>query len=178
MMSDSDGEKAFLKLFTGARDDIMAYLYSLTLSHADAEDIFQDVSLLLWEKFGDWRPDGNFRAWARKMAWNKVQNWRRLKSEAVWDPDVIAALDRAFDEEEKERGALADVKAALEHCLARLSAVNRLILHRLYGENNSYKALARFLNRSVRGLKVTSHRVREKVGECVERRLALEKRQA
>ncbi len=178
MNEHTNREPEFLRLFTGARDDIMAYIYSLTLSHADAEDIFQEVSLLLWEKFGDYRPDGNFRAWARKMAWNKTQNWRRRKGETVWDPDAIAALGAAFEDEERERGTLTDVKAALEHCLVRLSAVNRLILQQLYGESRSYKTLARFLKRSVRGLKVTAHRVRERVGDCVERRMAQERRQA
>ena len=165
----------FLRAFTAARDDILAYIYSLVPSHAEAEDIFQEVSILLWRNFDEFRPDGNFRAWARKMAWLEVQNMRRIRKELIWDPETIEALDVAFREEEAENGTLSDMKAALERCLARLSNDSRFILQHLYGRGETYAVLGRLLNRSCRGLKVTAHRIRQRLSECVERQMLAER---
>ena len=173
MTTGHDKEGAFLMQFTPVRDDILAYIYSMVPSHAEAEDIFQEVSMRLWQKFDEFLPGGNFRAWARKMVWNKVQNMRRVKKEAVWDPEVIEALEQAFQEEE-ETGSLADVKKALERCLSRLSDTNRLILRNRYGLDMTFEALGRLMHRSHRGLKVTAYRIRQKLGECVERAMLAE----
>jgi RNA polymerase sigma-70 factor (ECF subfamily) len=175
MTHDKDQKELFLKEFTAARDDILAYIYSLVPSHAEAEDIFQDVSLLLWQKFDAFETGRNFRAWARKFAWNTVQNWKRTRKEVVWDREIMEALEKAFDAEEQEQGTLAEIKRALERCLNRLPAASRLILQQLYGANMSYEGLGRLLDRSYHGLKVTAHRIRQKLRECVEQVLFAEK---
>jgi RNA polymerase sigma-70 factor (ECF subfamily) len=171
MAEEWEGRTAFLIEFAAARDDILAYIYSLLPSHADAEDIFQDVSLLLWRKFGEFVPGRDFRAWARKFAWNTVQNRKRARREHVWDARAIEALEAAFREEERERGCLADLKRALESCLQGLSGGSRRILRHLYGSDMTYQDLGRLLNRSAQGLRVAAHRIRLKLRECIERRL-------
>jgi RNA polymerase sigma-70 factor (ECF subfamily) len=174
-MPDTPEERtAFLKEFAAARDDILAYIYSLVSSHADAEDIFQDVSVLLWQKFGEFDPCRDFRAWARKFAWHTVQNWRRARKEQVWDAGVIEALDAAFRAEERERGCLADLKRVLERCLSGLSGMSRRILRHLYGSDMTHEDLGKLLHRSSRGLRVSAHRIRRKLRECIERKLPAE----
>ena len=42
----------FVQIFRAARDDLFAYIFSLVPHWSDAEDLFQQTSLVLWQRFG------------------------------------------------------------------------------------------------------------------------------
>lgn len=78
-------EGDFLKEFVPAREDLLAFIFSLVPRHADAENLFQEASLVLWQRFSTYTPGTNFRAWARKVIYHKVLNERsRAHKEVLW----------------------------------------------------------------------------------------------
>jgi RNA polymerase sigma-70 factor, ECF subfamily len=46
----------FVQLFAQGRDSLFAYIFSLLPHWPDAEDVFQQTSLVLWRKFGEFQP--------------------------------------------------------------------------------------------------------------------------
>ena len=164
MTSKQKSETAFLEEFVRARKDIQSYIYALVGLHALTEDIFQEVSIVLWQKFDSFKPGTDFCAWARSIVRYKVLNERRRKKEICWDPEVIEAIERPFEEEDDP---FTDIKVALEHCLEKLSEANRILVQQKYGYGRSLQEIGKLASRSTQAVKVTLHRVRQKLSECI-----------
>ncbi len=71
------------------------YAYSLTLvpHRPDAEDIFQNVGVTLWEKFDEFEEGTNFGAWACRIAWFKVLDFQQ-KRQRVPTPLSQSVLEK------------------------------------------------------------------------------------
>ena len=63
-MSQSDREMRFVQVFQEHYHQLFAYVHTLVRNSADAEDVVQQTSLILWKKFDEYQPESNFFAWA------------------------------------------------------------------------------------------------------------------
>jgi RNA polymerase sigma-70 factor (ECF subfamily) len=83
--------KEFLGRFLKAERRIFAYVYTLVPNRADAEDVFQEVSKVLWEKYDEWNPPDDFAAWACRVAYFKVNDYRRSRrrQRVIFSDDVL-----------------------------------------------------------------------------------------
>jgi DNA-directed RNA polymerase specialized sigma24 family protein len=71
-MPDSLQTAEFVRLWTLHGQRIYAYLLALSSNYADADEIYQEVGMTLWQKFDQYTPETNFHAWARQVALYKV----------------------------------------------------------------------------------------------------------
>ena len=74
--SKSCNEGEFVRLYTANSRRVYAYILTLLPNRTDAEDVFQDVGTLLWEKFGEFTPGSQFGAWACRIAYFKALKYR------------------------------------------------------------------------------------------------------
>ncbi len=98
----------FVKLFTSHERRIFSYVLSLVGDYHAADDVFQQTSLVLWQKFDDFQPGTNFGAWACRIAHYKVLNYRKQQhrfkvgfSDAFIE--VIAATKTEYDKGFEDR---------------------------------------------------------------------------
>ena len=65
-MSDheTDTRKRLMLLMTRHQRQIFGYIYTLVPNRADAEDILQETSLVICEKFDEFKEGTDFVAWA------------------------------------------------------------------------------------------------------------------
>ena len=86
---ESDRTREFLALHSRHARWIYGYLVSMVHHQADAEDLFSETTATLWEKFDEFEPDTEFRAWACRVAQLKVLEWRkkqrRVPTRSKWD---------------------------------------------------------------------------------------------
>ena len=59
------------------------YIHALLPRQQDAEDAMQDVLVVLWKKFDQFDPNTSFYAWASRVAYLEVLNYRRRNSRLV-----------------------------------------------------------------------------------------------
>src|SRR5438876_114839 len=64
--------KSFLRLFLQNERRIYAYILTLLPRRADAEDVLQEASLVMWDKFDEENPPDDFAAWGCRVAYFKV----------------------------------------------------------------------------------------------------------
>lgn len=66
MPNPSRAERAdeFARLFGRHARQIYSYILTLIPHWVDAEDVFQETSTIIWEKFDQYKSGTNFRAWA------------------------------------------------------------------------------------------------------------------
>ena len=71
--------KAFVEHFSEARRTVYAFIFVLVGNAADADDIFQEVCVVLWRRYDQFRPGTNFLAWAKQIARNLVMDHRKRR---------------------------------------------------------------------------------------------------
>ena len=79
-MSDPKRYEEFADLIELSTGRILSYLHAVLLNWNDAEDVFQDTCLVLWQKFDEFRPGTGFLAWALCIAQHKAMNFQKKQA--------------------------------------------------------------------------------------------------
>lgn len=169
----NDRHRRFLRAFTTNEPAVRAFVRRLVPTRADADDILQEVSIVLWEKFDEFRPDADFRAWACGIARYKVLAWLRDKGRdrLVLDSDVVELIAKESLQAESQ---LEQQRVALESCFEKIPAEQRDLLAHAYRRDVKIQDVAATSGRSVGGFYQWLHRMRKLLLECIGRELAEE----
>lgn len=164
----------FLRSYTAHEPAIRAFVRRLVPTRADADDVMQDVSVVLWEKFGTtFREGGDFRAWAFGVARFEALAWLRDKGRdrLVLDEQVVLQL---AEEAVADEPRLARQRDALEQCMGKVPPEQRELLMRAYGDDERIQNIAAQSGRTVPGFYQWLHRMRRMLLDCLRRTLARE----
>ena len=163
----------FLRVFARDREQIFAYVFSLLPHRADAEDVFQRCSLLLWRKFGDFDRNREFLPWACGVAFYEVRNFLRSaeRDRLQFSPELIEQLAECRPE---SLGRAGDRLAALKECLEQLRGADRELISVFYGSSERLTAFAAASGQALQTLYNRLSRIRQALLKCVDRRLSLE----
>jgi RNA polymerase sigma-70 factor (ECF subfamily) len=150
-------------------------IYGFIIAHladvVSAEDVFQEVCLVLWEQWERYDPERDFGRWARGIARNKILQYLdrrgRDRSVALVDPELFELL---VEHPSWDRDDSAE-KEALGRCIERLGRRAKEILRLKYGEGLSGKEIARRLRLRVNSVFVSIMRARASLMDCIEERL-------
>ena len=168
----SAGDDAFVGQLTGIQMPLRLYVQSLLPGDSAARDVAQHANATIWQKRESFTPGTNFKAWAFAIARYEVLNYRKQQAR---DARLVFSeeLEETFAEELATQGDDFDSRQeALRVCLGKLRPKDReLLLHR-YARTGTLETFAAKSGRSVGGLKVTLHRLRNALLACIQKTLA------
>jgi RNA polymerase sigma-70 factor (ECF subfamily) len=148
---------------------VYAYIATLLPNRADAEEMLQRTSLVMWQKWEQFDPKYGFVPWARGIALNEIRNFlRRSERKNVHLSDSLVSVLEA----EVESAPDEDRLSALNHCLNELEHRQRELLEECYLETIGAKEVARSRGVSVDAIYMRLHRIRRTVMQCIERQLS------
>lgn len=173
-MQDSPRETDFVAQLTAIQLSLRLYVQSLMPGDAAAHDVAQQANATLWRKRDEFTPGTNFKAWAFSVARFEVLNQRKRQARdarLVLGGELEQLLAEVLIEREDDTDRRHE---ALRACLAKLRRQDRgLLLHRYTEGAGTLEEYARRVGRSVGGLKVTLHRLRNLLLDCIEKQLTL-----
>jgi RNA polymerase sigma-70 factor (ECF subfamily) len=161
-----DPNAEFLKLFLRHQGDLKAFLASVVRDRAQIEDLFQEVSLVLWQSFKDYDPARPFGAWARGIAANKVLQAREKtrRFPLAFSPAALQAVLEAYDRTEPERG---DQMDRMRRCISKLPEKSRRLLALRYEESLKLGEIALRAGSTLDAVHKMLSRIREAVQACM-----------
>ena len=173
-MNDSPHETEFVAQLTEIQLSLRLYVQSLLPGDAAAHDVMQQANATLWQKRGEFASGTNYKAWAFSVARYEVLNHRKKQtrdSRLVFGEELEQAFANDLIEREDDTERRHE---ALQGCLEKLRPQDRdLLLHRYTATAGTLDAFAQRIGRSVGGLKVTLHRLRNALLGCIEKQLAV-----
>ena len=174
MKHSEANDSEFVALLTEHQSSLRYYVASLLPGDLAAADVAQQANATIWKKRDDFELGTNFKAWIFSIARYEVLNYRKKDSRdrLVFSEemeDLIAAElpERAGDIDRKQE--------ALKGCLQKLKPADRDLIQHRYFKGTPLAEYASEINRSVGSLKVTLHRIRNRLLHCVESKLATRK---
>lgn len=165
------GDSQIVGLLTEYQMSLVLYIRSLMPSDAQYQDVVQQSNARIWEKRGEFELGTNFRAWAFAIARFEVLNHRKRQARdarLTFSEDLettIASELASLDDDLMSR------HEALRHCLDSLKPKNRQLLMLRYESSETLAQFAARIGQTVGGAKVTLHRLRASLSECINRRL-------
>lgn len=162
-----------LRQLLAHRGMLIGYLTSILRDPDLAEDIFQDVAILVLRKRKALTDPAGFAPWARRIARFEALNASRKRKHApcTIDDGVLEALEPHWQATDAEPH---DAVQALRDCLQRLTPRAQRLVQLRYSENLSGQPLADKLTQPLNTVYVALSRVHRNLAECVKLRLARE----
>lgn len=177
---DSDQATAadeFVVQLVQHRQRLFGYILALVPNLADAEDLFQRTSLILWRKFGEFDSQRDFSAWACGIAFLEVQNFRRTRGrDRLQFDDLLLQQLAAEHAVNDEAGALR--QRLLYGCIDALPSADRGLVRECYQGDDTIQSVAFRLGQSTNALYKRLQRIRHKLHDCVRRKFDLGARPA
>ena len=180
-MSDPDqpehrqlNQSDFMRLLMLHEPALRAFARSLLPDWQLVDEVIQEASITLWEKFDQLRDEPGFLPWAKVIvrfkclsAVAKLGRDRHVFSEGVLE--LLADEAEAIDAE-----AQASKMRALRSCLERFSEPHQELLLAPYAGEGRVKRLAEESGRSANALYKLLGRLRGKLSDCIHRNLELQ----
>lgn len=166
--------EAFVRLLSAVQRKLFLYVLSLVPRPGEAEEIVQDVSVVLWRRFEDFREGEDFFRWACGIArYEVLKYWEQKAHQArLLSPEFLesVAADAVSAVETADRR-----RDALDECLRQLRPHHRQLLSQRYLEQISTDRLAELYGKSVEAIRRMLHRIRMALLKCVEEKLQMGK---
>lgn len=175
---EADRSTEFLTLLTQHDRALGLYVYSLVSPSVDADDILQQAKMVMWRSFDQFEAGTNFLAWARKVAFHQILTYRRQKKR-----DHLPLSEETLEAIGHEVAKLADDasdgrREALHECVRRLPEEQRQMVMLRYFEDMEVEQVAERISSTPGAVYRALSRVRYALLECVEKRMAAERRPA
>ncbi len=164
----------FVRVYSESQDRILRFIHTLVPNRAEAEDILQETSVLLWRKWPQFDRDRDFVKWACGIARLEVFRWLRgkhrgalLLNEVVLNEVAESALGAICAQRKLE--AATD---ALRECLTTLKPADRQLLELRYHRNQTVQQVSTACGRPLSSVHDLLCKLRVRLLRCVQQRLA------
>ncbi len=169
---DSRDRELFLELLALHEAQLLGFLSAIIRNFQDAEDIFQQSVMTMWQKFAEFEPGSNFVAWGCRIGRNHAMNMMKLRREVALSEDIVELLAVAQADEEPElRHAR---RRALSKCMGKLPAKDRELVQAAYSNRATIKTIASQFGRSAAGVYNSLARIRGGLYRCIQATLSRE----
>lgn len=168
-----DRSSELVQLMMKHQRKVFGYILTLVPSRADAEDILQETSLTICEKFSDFKEGTNFYSWACQIAYWKVRAARKkfATSKVIFNEEVLDIISQTRVEMEEE---LDQRHGALSKCLQKLNERDRRMVLVRYESGHNVKAAAQACGRTIQGAYKALTRIRKTLHDCVNLEIGVE----
>ncbi len=165
----SDHDLQFVALFVKHQRRIYGYILTVVPDCNEADDLFQQTSLILWEKSKEFRPDGDFVRWACGIAFNVIRNYRTKKrrDRHCFSDEMVARLAEV---RAQKSDWLDGAISVLGMCIEELDTFDRRLLTLCYDGMQSIRKVSEDLGRTENSVYQRLHRIRAKLFECIQRK--------
>jgi RNA polymerase sigma-70 factor (ECF subfamily) len=161
----SDGAFEVQKLFVKHSSAIRSFILSLVPDFDLADDILQEVFVVVTERADTFEIGTNFVAWARQIARNKLMSaQQKYRSSAqILSSDTIEALVVQMPDEDES-----DQVDVLRDCLGKLAPRAEQVTRMRYHEHRKPAEIAREIGWTAAAVYVALSRARTFLRHCVE----------
>lgn len=156
-----NAEKEFIVLLNQHQKIIYKVCNLYLQSHADKEDLFQEVTLQAWKAYANFRGDSKFSTWLYRVALNTaITFFRKDKKQFIFSTDELPEIPTGPYDPIEERTKV------MYAAIAELSKIDKAIVM-LYLEDYSYNEISEVLGITANNIAVKMNRIKIKLKENV-----------
>ncbi|MBL7760749.1 MAG: sigma-70 family RNA polymerase sigma factor [Sediminibacterium sp.] len=159
-------EKEFVSLLNQHQKIIYKVCNLYMQSHADREDLFQEITLQAWKAFGNFRGDAKFSTWLYRVALNTAITFYRKEKK-----NIVFTTDEVPEQSTGPQDPIEMQTKAMYAAIADLSKIDKAIVM-LYLEDYSYNEISDVVGITPNNIAVKMNRIKGKLREQTQKHLA------
>lgn len=165
---EKDRIAEFSHLVTESRSRVFCFIYSMLHNLADAEDVYQQTTIVMWDKFSDFETGTNFVNWALAIAHNKIKQFQRQsgRQRVYFDDNVVQVMAETYSSMDIRKPA-SDRMECLLNCMSKLTDRQRRLLKLRYTDSISIRDLAQQERKSEAAMVMVLARLRKALQTCI-----------
>ncbi|MEI6231423.1 MAG: sigma-70 family RNA polymerase sigma factor [Planctomycetota bacterium] len=166
-----DDSERFTREWTRAQPIVSSYISTAIRDFNTADDVLQDVAVVLLKRFTEFDPSRSFTGWALGVAKNKILETKRAPGDCLaGDAELLDALAHAHDDLSPE---LERRTAALRECLAQIKGRALSLLQMRYDRALKPSVIATEMGMNPSAVRAMLSRTRTILYECIQKRITL-----
>jgi RNA polymerase sigma-70 factor (ECF subfamily) len=136
-------KRDFIGLLTQNYSRIKSFIFCMVPNEVDSEDIMQETTAIMWEKFDQYQTGTNFVAWALTIAKYNILSYQRdKKRNRIQFDDRVTEMIEAASKDKLAHDNTVEKVAALKKCIQKLSSRERKLIQLKYSSGLSNKRLS------------------------------------
>ncbi|MBA4386460.1 MAG: hypothetical protein C0404_00680 [Verrucomicrobia bacterium] len=171
-MANDEMMQRFVMLYSQHQRVIFNFVLAGVSDFHAAEDIVQNIGIVLWKKFDLYRPEMPFVRWALGVARLEVLQFHRRKGRSREDLVSEEIIDIVAASMERETDGLADESNALATCVDKLPQHHKDLIKMRYGEGAPIKDVAQQFGQTFAMANMSLVRIRKALLECVKQSMS------
>jgi RNA polymerase sigma-70 factor (ECF subfamily) len=162
--------RSYVSLLSMNYQRIYNFILMLVANHNNAEDIMQETTILMFEKFNSFEKGSDFLAWAKTIAKYKTLEFlkKQKKDKVVFDQEIVELIDQDSQRHQKKQEEWLE---ALRTCVSLLPKSDRQLLHIRYYENERIPAIAGRVGCSFQRIYRNMARINDVLVRCVQHKI-------
>lgn len=162
--------RSYMPLLSLNYQRIYSYILLLVANHNIADDIMQETSIVMYEKFNSFEEGTDFLAWAKTIAKYKTLAFlkKNKRDKVISNQKIVELIDHESSRDQRKHDDWLD---ALRKCLSLLPKRDRQLLHIRYHEDVSVKNIARRLGCSFQKVYRNMDRINGLLSQCVRKKI-------
>lgn len=158
--------KRFVTLLSLNHSKVYNYILMLVPNHNEADDIMQEASVAMYEKFGTFKEGTDFLSWAIVVAKYQVLNYlkKRKREKIIFNCELVDVLGQKAEHLVQDQEIWID---ALRKCVSQLSSTDRQIIKMRFYENVGIKTMTERLGCSFQKVYRNLSRINGMLVRCV-----------
>ena len=167
---ENGSEVAFAKLMKKYQERVYWMVRRTIFDHDDADEITQEVFIMVYQKIHQFREDSQFFTWLYKIASNMIlQLLRKKKLRSMVGLDQVSEI-HSFDEPTAETEMIRNEwNEKLKSAIETLPPQQRLVFNMRYFDELSYEEISEILEKTTGGLKANYFHAVQKIKEQMEK---------
>ena len=150
-----DRNNQFTQLLKAHKNTIYTVCYMFSDNKEEVEDLFQEVSIRIWQGLDSFRGEASPASWIWRIAMNTCLNWQKKSRHEH------QALEMNIDLFAPDKEDLSQIRMLYDR-IHQLGLFDRAIIL-LWLENMSYEEIAQITGISVKNVSVRLVRIRERL---------------
>lgn len=155
----------FHRIYNLYYTNIYQFVYRLSLSRQDSEDISQEVFLSLYKEIEKKKTPDNAKAWLYKCALNKFINSNK-RTKTIQFTDNIGSFEKESANTAETDLISKEKKQIVAGAISKLSEKEQILLN-LFNDDFSYKEISEITDIKYTSVGKTLSRVIEKVAKSI-----------
>lgn len=159
----------FIQLLVAGQSRIYAYIMAMVANRNDADDIMQETTSMMWQRFGTFETGTDIVTWGIAIARYRILEFRRKKKK----DSKIQFSDRTFAELEKEsQTRIRDIDhyiSALRNCVQKLPSRDKILVNLKYEQSLAVKDISMRIGKTVQNVYYHLSRIHTLLLSCVQK---------
>lgn len=175
-MSDSNEQshsariERAMALFESHQKRLYNYIHSLVPRPADADEILQETSIVIWKKLEQFQEGTDFLAWSYRIAYFQTLDYRKRKARQ-WLTFSDEVLEQVAEVIEESEPYLEKRREALSQCRQKLNENDQELLKRCYSPDTRVEDVSKEMGRQATSVYRSLRRIRQLLADCIEKQM-------